>query len=98
MRKAFKGSSSSGIRKMQEGKEGRKKKPRLESGDLRVGTPRFVRRAAFANRERLCAVCLSPLKKVGELGGWLVPQTYYCPKCGYTGYVYLEPDPETAKD
>ncbi|MDA4122687.1 MAG: hypothetical protein OK456_05840 [Thaumarchaeota archaeon] len=66
--------------------------------DLQIGTPRFVRRKAFANRARLCAVCLSPLKKVGELGGWLVPQSYFCPKCGYTGYVYLEPDPETTKD
>ncbi len=83
---------------MQEGEGGREKEPGLGNDELQIGTPRFVRRKAFANRERLCAVCLSPLKRVGELGDWLVPQTYFCPKCGYTGYVFLEPDPESAKD
>ena len=83
---------------MQEREEGRDKGDGEEGGGLQIGTPRFVRRKAFANRARLCAVCLTPLKKVGELGGWLVPQTYYCPKCGYTGYLFLEPDPETGKD
>jgi hypothetical protein len=83
---------------MQEGEEGREEDPSLDQNELRIGTPRFVRRKAFANRAKLCAVCLSPLKRVGELGDWLVPQTYFCPKCGYTGYVYLEPDPENTKD
>jgi hypothetical protein len=83
---------------MREREEGRDKEEKSAGADLQIGRPRFVRRKAFANRARLCAVCLSPLKKVGELGDWLVPQTYYCPKCGYTGYVFLEPDPETAKD
>jgi hypothetical protein len=25
-----------------------------------------------------------------KLGGWLVPQDYYCSKCGYAGTVFLE--------
>ena len=83
---------------MREREEGRDKADKSVGADLQIGRPRFVRRKAFANRARLCAVCLSPLKKVGELGDWLVPQTYYCPKCGYTGYVFLEPDPESTKD
>lgn len=39
---------------------------------------------------KLCINCLSPLQKGSELGGWLVPQDYYCKNCGYKGYVYLE--------
>ncbi|HEV2389506.1 MAG TPA: hypothetical protein VGS04_02160 [Nitrososphaerales archaeon] len=38
----------------------------------------------------MCINCLSPLQKGSELGGWLVPQDFYCKNCGYKGYVYLE--------
>lgn len=55
-----------------------------------IGAPRLVRRKVFANRPRLCVVCLTPLQKLSELGGWLIPQDYYCPKCGYKGVAYLE--------
>jgi len=40
--------------------------------------------------KKLCVNCLTPLEKGSELGGWLVPQDYYCSNCGYKGYVYLE--------
>ena len=66
--------------------------------ELEVGTPRLVRRKAFSKAAKLCPTCLTPLKRISELGGWLVPQDYFCPKCGYKGYAFLEADPETAKD
>jgi len=65
----------------------------LEDAD--IGTPRFVRRKVFSTTPHLCPVCLTPLQKMGELGGWLIPQNYLCPKCGYTGIAYLE---EAQKD
>ncbi len=52
--------------------------------------PRIVRRNPSKPVTKLCVNCLSPLSKGSELGGWLVPQDYYCKKCGYKGYVYLE--------
>ena len=62
------------------------------------GTPRLVRRKVFANRPRLCVVCLTPLEKLSGLGGWLIPQDYLCPKCGYRGYAYLEEVPKERKE
>jgi len=52
--------------------------------------PRLVRRNPSKPVTKYCVNCLSPLEKDSELGGWLVPQDYYCKKCGYRGYVYLE--------
>ncbi len=52
--------------------------------------PKLVRRGVFTNRPRLCVVCLTPLQKLSGLGGWLIPQDYLCPKCGYRGYAYVE--------
>jgi hypothetical protein len=54
------------------------------------GLPRIVRRNPAKPVAKLCINCLSPLEKGSQLGGWLVPQDYYCRKCGYKGYVYLE--------
>lgn len=59
--------------------------------DEQDSAPRFVRRKVFQNVPRLCVRCLTPLQRISELGGWLVPQDYYCPNCGYKGYAYLEP-------
>ena len=43
----------------------------------------------------MCPRCLKPLQKGSKLGGWLVPQDYYCTNCGYQGTLYLEkPEPE----
>ncbi len=66
--------------------------------DREIGKPRLVRRKVFANRPRLCVVCLTPLEKLSELGGWLIPQDYLCPKCGYRGYAFLEEAPNERKE
>ena len=60
------------------------------SQDSDEGMPRLVRRNPSKPVTKLCINCLSPLSKGSELGGWLVPQDYYCKNCGYKGYVYLE--------
>jgi hypothetical protein len=60
------------------------------SEDPEEGMPRLVRRNPSKLVVKYCVNCLSPLEKGSELGGWLVPQDYYCKKCGYKGYVYLE--------
>jgi ribosomal protein S27AE len=61
-----------------------------EREDIGVGAPRLVRRRAFSKVPRRCPRCLNVLEKVGSLGGWLVPQNYYCPRCGYEGFAFLE--------
>ena len=66
--------------------------------DAEPEAPRFVRRGVLAIAPRLCPSCLTPLRRVSELGGWLVPQDYYCPNCGYQGHAYLEADPEKPAD
>ncbi|HUH99535.1 MAG TPA: hypothetical protein VLY65_00695 [Nitrososphaerales archaeon] len=58
--------------------------------DADVGKPRLVRRNPSKPVTKLCVNCLAPLSKGSELGGWLLPQDYYCKNCGYKGYVYLE--------
>jgi hypothetical protein len=60
------------------------------SNDADEGLPRVVRRNPTKLVKKLCVNCLTPLEKGSELGGWLVPQDYYCSNCGYKGYVYLE--------
>jgi hypothetical protein len=60
------------------------------SQDADDGLPKVVRRNPTKFVTKLCVNCLSPLVKGSELGGWLVPQDYYCGNCGYKGYVYLE--------
>lgn len=52
--------------------------------------PRMVRRNALSRTPKLCPRCLSPLRRGSGLGGWLIPQDYYCEKCGYKGHAYLE--------
>jgi len=59
--------------------------------------PRLVRRKVFENRPRLCPVCLGRLQKLSGLGGWLIPQDYLCPSCGYRGYAFLEELPDAEK-
>jgi ribosomal protein S27AE len=61
-----------------------------ENEDMQVGEAHFVRRRAFSRVPRRCPRCLSVLERVGSLGGWLVPQNYYCPRCGYEGFAFLE--------
>ncbi|MDV3277528.1 MAG: transposase [Nitrososphaerales archaeon] len=58
--------------------------------DIEVGKPRITRRSPVRPTSKLCPKCLKPLQKGSKLGGWLVPQDYYCTSCGYKGTVYLE--------
>ncbi len=60
--------------------------------DSEESQPRFVRRSPLSTTPKLCPRCLNPLTRGSKLGGWLVPQDYYCPKCNYSGTVYLESD------
>lgn len=64
----------------------------MESDDPRE--PRLARRSPFAPATKLCPRCLGRLEARGKLGGWLIPQDYFCPKCGYAGTAYLERDDE----
>jgi hypothetical protein len=59
-------------------------------GEKDLEMPRLTRKSVFARTVKLCPRCLKPLEGQSELGGWLVPQTYYCRNCGYSGAAYLE--------
>ncbi len=45
---------------------------------------------------KVCPRCGSPkLRQAGNsIGGWLIPQTYYCEneECGYSGPLFVEVD------
>ena len=62
--------------------------------DPDTALPGLTRKSPFALTTKLCPRCLKPLQKGSKLGGWLVPQDYICPECGYRGTVYLEKDLE----
>lgn len=52
--------------------------------------PRLARRSPFVLATKLCPRCLNPLTPRNKLGGWLVPQDFYCTECGYSGTVFIE--------
>ncbi len=52
--------------------------------------PSMTRKSPLAPVVKLCPKCTAPLQRGSEFGGWLIPQDYYCEKCGYRGVVYLE--------
>jgi len=54
------------------------------------GKPRVVRKSPLEPVMKLCPKCMAPLQRGSKVGGWLIPQDYYCEKCGYKGVVYLE--------
>ena len=58
--------------------------------DPDVGRPRLVRRNPLRPAQKLCPRCLYPVRNASKLGGWLIPMSYYCPNCGYTGTAFLE--------
>ena len=61
--------------------------------------PKLARRSPFVLATKLCPRCLSPLEGgVSKIGGWLIPQDYYCTKCGYSGTVFLEKEPEASSE
>jgi len=42
-----------------------------------------------------CPKCCSPeIRLSSSLDYWLTPRKYYCPKCGYTGILVMELEPE----
>ena len=63
--------------------------------------PKLARRSPFARAAKLCPKCLSPIdpirNPIGELWG-IVPTNYQCTKCGYTGTVYIEKEPDSGKE
>jgi rubredoxin len=63
--------------------------PQGEPGDRE---PKLARRSPFAPEARLCPKCLGPLRSVNRDLIGFVPQEYYCPKCGYSGSVYVVKD------
>ena len=65
------------------------------SEDREERGPRLARRSPFAPVTKLCPNCLSPLKVLNRgMTGW-IPLEYYCAKCGYSGSVYLEKEPDS---
>jgi transposase len=53
---------------------------------------RLARRSPFAPESKLCPRCLSPLRSMNRDLIGFVPAEYYCPRCGYTGTVYVVRD------
>ena len=72
-------------------------KPTSESDEA---VPKFVRRSPLAPAAKLCPRCLKPLIARSKLGGWLVPQDYFCANCGYAGTAFVERsgEPEPGKE
>jgi len=70
----------------------------LKTSDFEVGRPRVVRKNPMIPTTKLCPRCLKPLQKGSKLGGWLVPQDYYCEACGYQGTLFLEKEEASQGD
>jgi len=60
--------------------------------------PKLARRSPFVLATKLCPRCLNPLEGRSKLGGWLIPQDYYCTKCGYSGSVFVEKEHESSAE
>ena len=41
---------------------------------------------------KYCPMCLGPLEITNFVSASFVPTDYYCAKCGYSGFIYLEQD------
>ena len=67
------------------------------SSDPEEEVPRLIRRSPLAPATKLCPRCLRPLSGRSKLGGWLIPQDYFCSNCGYTGTAFLESSAESPK-
>jgi predicted RNA-binding Zn-ribbon protein involved in translation (DUF1610 family) len=52
--------------------------------------PRITRKSPLRAVVKLCPKCLHKLNRGSKLGGWLIPQDYICPNCGYRGFVFIE--------
>jgi hypothetical protein len=48
---------------------------------------------------KICPKCKkATLKNAINVSGWLAPDMYECTSCGYTGYFFLEIDPNDYKN
>lgn len=45
-------------------------------------------------RIKICPACGSPVKRLSKFSGWLTPEIWFCPKCGYKGPLYAEKEVE----
>ncbi|MDG7010897.1 MAG: hypothetical protein JRN57_02130 [Nitrososphaerota archaeon] len=54
--------------------------------------PKLARRSPFAAEVKLCPKCLSPVRSMNKDLMGFVPAEYFCPKCGYSGMVYVVKD------
>lgn len=72
--------------------------PVQPQGEPEGKEPKLARRSPFVLATRLCPRCLNPLTPRNELGGWLVPQDYFCSKCGYSGTVFVEKESADAPE
>jgi len=70
----------------------------MQQDDQGDRQPTLARRSPFVPARKLCPKCLSPLKGGGGLGGWLIPMSYYCEKCGYSGTVFIEQERQEEKE
>ncbi|MDG6919988.1 MAG: hypothetical protein JRN59_00475 [Nitrososphaerota archaeon] len=59
--------------------------------------PVLARRSPFEPDIKLCPRCLTPLTQSNKDLWGFVPAEYLCPKCGYSGSVYLEKEPDAEK-
>ena len=42
-------------------------------------------------RIKVCPICESRnIRKSSQFDGWLIPELYVCPDCGYKGPIYME--------
>lgn len=42
-------------------------------------------------RIKICPICESRnLRLSSQFDGWLIPEIYICPDCGYRGPIYIE--------
>ena len=68
-----------------------------DQGEPEDREPKLARRSPFAPETKLCPKCLTPLARGGGLIG-IIPGSYTCPKCGYTGTVYVAKEPSDTRE
>jgi predicted RNA-binding Zn-ribbon protein involved in translation (DUF1610 family) len=48
---------------------------------------------------KVCPVCGSKrIMKISPLSGWLTPEEWFCPDCGYRGPIYGELEEKSSTD
>ena len=74
----------------------------MNSGEEpREREPRLARRSPFVLSGKLCPRCLAPMEPIkNTIGGLygIAPTYFECPRCGYSGLVYLEKEPDSGSE